>query len=202
VAADDILSPPVAALHWLTEHTSGPVAQFVPENTRAEFSDLAPWSGDEQEPVAAVVLGDLAHEWTFARLNAAFRLLMHKPPPALVALGMTRYWRTEAGLQLDVGPFAIALHYATGVEPLVMGKPAAAFFHTATDMIGLRPDGVLMIGDDIRGDIGGAQQAGLAGALVKTGKFRPADLEGDVRPDVVLDSIADLPAWWDGRAQS
>ena len=34
--------------------------------------------------------------------------------------------------------------------------------------------------------MGGAQAAGLKGALVKTGKFRPADLEGDVRPHVVL----------------
>jgi len=202
VAAGDILSPPVAALHWLTQHADGPVALFVPENTRSEFSDLTPWSGDEQEPVAAVVLGDLSQEWTFARLNAAFRLLMHRPEPALVALGMTRYWRTGAGLQLDVGPFAAALRYATGIEPVVMGKPAAAFFNAATDAIGLRPDEVLMIGDDIRGDIGGAQQAGLAGALVRTGKFRPADLEGEVRPDVVLDSIADLPAWWDGQAHS
>jgi ribonucleotide monophosphatase NagD (HAD superfamily) len=53
-----------------------------------------------------------------------------------------------------------------------------------------------MIGDDIEADIGGAQAAGLKGALVKTGKFRTTDLEGTIRPDVVLDSIADLPRWW------
>jgi phospholysine phosphohistidine inorganic pyrophosphate phosphatase len=53
-----------------------------------------------------------------------------------------------------------------------------------------------LIGDDIGADVGGAQAAGLKGALVKTGKFRPTDLEGTIRPDVVLDSIADLPRWW------
>ncbi len=53
-----------------------------------------------------------------------------------------------------------------------------------------------MIGDDVVGDVGGAQAAGLKGALVKTGKFRPADLEGEVKPHAVLDSIADLPRWW------
>jgi ribonucleotide monophosphatase NagD (HAD superfamily) len=56
-----------------------------------------------------------------------------------------------------------------------------------------------MIGDDIRGDVGGAQAAGLAGALVRTGKFRPGDLDGDIRPDVVLDSVADLPQWWENQ---
>jgi ribonucleotide monophosphatase NagD (HAD superfamily) len=57
----------------------------------------------------------------------------------------------------------------------------------------------VMVGDDIRVDVGGAQDAGLAGVLVRTGKFRPKDLEGDVRPEAVLDSVADLPRWWDNR---
>jgi len=50
-----------------------------------------------------------------------------------------------------------------------------------------------MIGDDIEADVGGAQAAGLKGALVKTGKFHPADLQGAIKPDAVFDSIADLP---------
>jgi phospholysine phosphohistidine inorganic pyrophosphate phosphatase len=54
---------------------------------------------------------------------------------------------------------------------------------------------VVMVGDDLRTDVEGAQRTGLAGVLVRTGKFTPADLEGDIRPDAVLDSIADLPAW-------
>jgi len=31
---------------------------------------------------------------------------------------------------------------------------------------------------------------------VRTGKFRPKDLDEGIRPDAVLDSIADLPEWW------
>jgi len=37
----------------------------------------------------------------------------------------------------------------------------------------------------------------LKGALVKTGKFRPPDLHGAFKPDVVLDSVADLRVWWE-----
>lgn len=53
-----------------------------------------------------------------------------------------------------------------------------------------------MVGDDIVGDVGGAQRAGIAGVLVRTGKFRPGDLEGEIKPDGLLDSIAELPKWW------
>ena len=49
-----------------------------------------------------------------------------------------------------------------------------------------------MVGDDIVTDIGGAQAAGMRGLLVRTGKFRPADLDGQVKPETILDSIADL----------
>jgi ribonucleotide monophosphatase NagD (HAD superfamily) len=35
----------------------------------------------------------------------------------------------------------------------------------------------------------------MRGLLVRTGKFRPADLEGSIRPDAVLGSVAELPAW-------
>ena len=33
----------------------------------------------------------------------------------------------------------------------------------------------------------------MRGILVRTGKFQPQDLAGQVKPEVVLDSIADLP---------
>ena len=63
-------------------------------------------------------------------------------------------------------------------------------------------DGVLycsetMIGDGIETDVEGAKNSGLKAALVRTGKFRETDLDGSVKPDLVLDSIADLPSWWD-----
>ncbi len=53
-----------------------------------------------------------------------------------------------------------------------------------------------MIGDDIVGDIGAAQTCGIRGIQVRTGKFRETDLNGEIKPFAVLDSIADLPAWW------
>jgi ribonucleotide monophosphatase NagD (HAD superfamily) len=54
-----------------------------------------------------------------------------------------------------------------------------------------------MIGDDIRGDIEGSQNIGIRGLLVKTGKFQPSDLKLGIKPCDVIDSIAQLPSWWD-----
>ena len=141
--------------------------------------------------------GDLGHGWTFERLNRAFILLMQAPAPALVALGMTRYWRSEQGLQLDAGPFVKALEYATGLDAVVMGKPARAFFDSAASLLGIIPSELLMIGDDIQGDIAAAQASGMRAALVRTGKFSETDLQQEIIPDVLFDSIANLGAWWE-----
>lgn len=195
VATDQILTPPVAAAEWARREGREPLALFVAPATRGEFAGLEQLPEDLTGGAAAVVVGDLGEAWDFATLNRAFRLLMDGDTE-LVALGMTRYWQAGDGLRLDVGPMVAALGYATGREPVVLGKPAQAFFDAALSRLGLAGDQVLMVGDDVVGDVQGAQRAGLRGALVRTGKFRPADLDGEVVPDVVLDDIGRLPAWW------
>ena len=196
---DQILTPAVAAHEWLTEHKCEPVALFVPESTAAEFGDLQRIPVAAETGAAAVVVGDLGGEWTFEALNRAFRLLS-EPDTALVALGMARFWKDAGGLTLDNGPFAQALSFASGIEPVVTGKPASAFFEAAAHRIGVTPDHVVMVGDDIRSDIGGAMDAGMRGVLVRTGKFHPDNLTQGIQPDAVLDTIADVPAWWSDAA--
>ncbi len=199
VAEPAILTPPVAADRWLVEHAPGPAALFVPAATAGELRAVPHLAGEAESGAASVVVGDLGEGWSFPVLNRAFRLLMAEPRPALVALGMTRYWRAADGLRLDVAPFVKALEHATGCEATVLGKPAPAFYRTALALLGCEPGATAMIGDDVVGDVQGAQQLGLHGLLVRTGKFRPTDLEGDIRPDAVLDSLAGLPAWWESQ---
>ena len=197
---EQILTPAVAAHEWLTEHGCEPVALFVPDATAAEFGDLARVPSDADSGAAAVVVGDLGDAWTFDAMNRAFRLLTADAAdtrPVLIALGMARFWKDADGLTLDNGPFVQALAYASGIEPLVTGKPAPAFFHSAAHRLGLPPDTVVMVGDDIRGDIGGAQGAGMRGVLVQTGKFHPGDLAQGVTPDAVLASVAGVPHWFE-----
>lgn len=193
---NSILTPPVAAVHWLKKNCTGKTALFVPKATQIEFSQLSLASATDVGDITAVVIGDLGEAWNFATLNQAFRILMHNPDCRLIALGMTRYWQAADGLRLDVAPFVKALEHATGKQALVMGKPAKDFFNTALEMLDTTAEQTAMIGDDIYGDINGAQQSGIRGILVKTGKFRDSDLASDVKPYAVLSSISDLPEWW------
>jgi len=197
VKLQDLLTPPVAAANWLRQNLGdAAVALFVPRDTREEFAQFPLHEDEPQRRVGAVVVGDLAEAWDFRTLNRAFRLLTRHPETVLAALGMTRYWQGRDGLQLDTGPFVTALQYASGIAPRVFGNPDAGFFREALAILGQPAAETFIIGDDIRSDIGGGQDAGLLGILVRTGKFRPPDLELPVKPHAVLRSVADLPAWW------
>jgi phospholysine phosphohistidine inorganic pyrophosphate phosphatase len=197
---EEISTPAVAADRWLAANAPGPAALFVPEATASEFCSVPRLPDDVDQGAASVVLGDLGEAWDFPKLNRAFRLLMAEPRPAFVALGMTRYWLASDGLRLDVAPFVKALEHATGAGAVVLGKPARDFYEASLQLLGCKASETLMVGDDVVGDVQGAQRVGIHGMLVRTGKFRPTDLEGEIRPDAILGSIAELPAWWEDHA--
>jgi len=193
---DEIMTPCEAAADWLRSRGAANVALFLRSAARPAFDGLDLLPEDAESGADYVVIGDLASAWDFATLNRAFRLLHSNPEAALIALGMTRYWKAADGISLDVAPFVAALEHAAGRKALVLGKPAAEFFQAAADRLGVPNREILMVGDDIESDIAGAQLAGMRAALMRTGKFREFDLAGSVKPDAVLDSVAELPAWW------
>ena len=195
-SADLILTPCLTAAAWIRSQAPGKVALFVRPAARADFNGLSSLPDEAEAGASYVIIGDLGESWDYRTLNRAFRLLQNNSEARLIALGMTRFWQTPEGLSLDVAPFVAALEHATGRRAVVLGKPSAEFFHAAAERLGLPPGEVVMIGDDIHADIGGAQAAGLQGVMVRTGKFRPSDLQGDVAPDAILESVASLPQWW------
>jgi HAD superfamily hydrolase (TIGR01458 family) len=193
---DDFLTPALAANLWLRNNIDGKIALFMPEATRDEFTDFDICNDTSEHGADTVIIGDLGQAWDFKTLNRAFRLLMDNANTKLVALGMTRYWRAHDGLRLDVAPFVKALEHASGRKPVVLGKPSKEFYTGALNKLGCNASDTIMIGDDIRGDIEGSQNAGINGLLVRTGKFQITDLQQGIEPYGVIDSITELPAWW------
>ena len=167
------------------------VAPLVPE---LALEDLADFEIVSEQP-HAVVVGDLDDQWNYTVLNTAFRQIMDGAE--LVAFSADRYWQAADGLVLDCGPFLKALEYASGKTATICGKPSREFYDAALSSLGdlatAEPESVLMVGDDIWGDIQGAQDAGLQACLVRTGKYRPEVFErSGVRPDYVIDDISQL----------
>jgi HAD superfamily hydrolase (TIGR01458 family) len=187
VSPEEVLTPAAMAERYCQEREYGSVTVLVSEELREDLTALR--STMLGAPTDAVVLGDLGDGFTPEVLNRVFRTLMEGAE--LVALQHNRYWRRADGLALDVGAYAAALEYASGKEAVTVGKPARAFFEAA--MADMELEQGVMIGDDVEADVGGAMAAGLAGVLVRTGKYRQDALTMRVTPSAIVDSIEDVP---------
>jgi HAD superfamily hydrolase (TIGR01458 family) len=184
---DELVTPAALAVSHCLEHGLRRVALLMEDDVKRDFAALE----EDGEHPQAVIVGDLGERFGYATLNVAFRLLMDGAE--LIALQKNRYWLREDGLSLDVGPFVAALEYATGRAAYVVGKPAPGFFREILAGLGLPAGQVAMVGDDVETDIGGALAAGLAGVLVRTGKYREdAVRAAGIEPTVTVDSIADV----------
>jgi len=186
--ASELLTPATLARRRCEEAGYDSVALVVLDELREDLEGL-PESGGRAD---AVIVGDLGDRWDYAVLNQAFRQLMEGAH--LIALQKNRYWETAEGLSLDAGPFVAALEYAVGREAEVVGKPSPAFFELALSDLGVGPSAAAMVGDDVEADVGGALDAGIAGILVRTGKYREEDVRSSgIEPTATVDSIVDLP---------
>ena len=187
---EEVFSAPVAAAEWLAGEGVERVQLLVPESTHDDFREF---TITEDRP-EMVVVGDLGSEFTFDRLNSAFRAL--RAGARLVALHRNRFWLPAAGPTLDAGPFVAALEYGARVEATLVGKPSPAFFRTAAARTGSALDRLAVVGDDIESDVRGARAANLVAIQVRTGKFdaaRNAELPDNQQAHRVIDSIRELP---------
>ena len=142
--------------------------------------------------VDVVVVGGAGLNFTHVELNRAFGHLLDGA--TFVAMHRNLCWRTASGMELDTGAYVAALEEASGLTPVVHGKPSEDFFATGVAELGLTANRVAMVGGDIENDVLAAQRCGLRGVLVRTGKFRPQALDrASGRPDHVVDSFSEVP---------
>ncbi len=189
-----LLTAPVATANYIRQHFPSQRCWVLTKgDTAADFAGTELVSSPD-DGVGVVVIGGAEELLTYEAMNQAFRLVMNGA--TLLAMHTNMYWRTASGLQLDSGPYVRALELATGKQAIVLGKPDRAFFEQALLITQTQPDETLMVGDDIENDIGGAQNAGIHGVLVYTGKHKAdSPLLQKIYPDATLPSIADLPAY-------
>lgn len=138
---------------------------------------------------ADVVMVGLDRDLSYDRLDRAARAV--RAGARFVATNTDSTYPTAAGLLPGGGAMVAAVAVASGVEPVVAGKPhepAAAFVR---DRLG--PQGV-MVGDRPGTDGAFARVLGYRFALVLSGVTSGEDLPVDPQPDLVGEDLASLVA--------
>jgi len=184
----DIFTPSIATSIFLKKNKISKIFLLANQLLQEDFKEFII---DKVKP-EAIILGDLYKSFNWERLNEVFRLI-HNNDTLIIALHKNRYCKRENKIGLDLGPFVAALEYATSKKSILIGKPEQNFFNLAIEDMGLRKEEVLMIGDDIFADIGGAINNSIPTIQVRTGKFQKKDETNSyLQPDYRINSIVDL----------
>ena len=132
----------------------------------------------------------------FSYMNLARAFAELEAGADLYCLHRNRWWQTSRGPLLDAGAFVAGLEYAADVHATLLGKPSPAYFSAALEALDADPEMTWMVGDDVEADVIGAKGVCMRAVLVRTGKFRPDEVEiARAQPDGIVSSIAELPEW-------
>ncbi len=100
---------------------------------------------------------------------------------------------TERGFVPGNGATLAALEAATGVKPLIIGKPQPIMYQQAMAILGTSGEETIAIGDRLDTDILGAKLAGIRSLMVLSGISSEADLKTlDYHPTWIMSDIQEV----------
>jgi arabinose operon protein AraL len=192
----DVLTSGHVLGRWLTAQAPGARVFVVGEPPLlAELASFGLHVTNETEHSAEADFVVAAFDRTFdyRKLNTAFQAI--RRGARFVATNADRTCPVEGGEIPDAAAVIGALEGCTGQKvELVAGKPSSLIIEAGlARMGGLSPEQCLVVGDRLETDVVMAQRAGTASALVLTGVTRREALSrSSIRPDYVLESVADI----------
>ncbi len=191
---------PAAAILTVVDATCRYLAAMLPTGGRAfvlgscALNEAARHAGFELVPAgspADVVVIGLDTAFTYAALSHAVRLVADGA--AFVTTSLDPVLLTEDGALPGAGALAAAVSACVDAQPVCVGKPSALMFETAAAQLGVPPEDILVVGDNLVSDIGGGVALGARTALLLSGVTGSADgIEGAIRPDFVFPGLPEL----------
>ena len=196
---EHILTSATATRIYLDQHLSEEAAVFVVgmPPLRDQLFNGSKKSFSEDGDVEAVVVG-LDLDFSYAKLKKANSAI--RAGASFIATNADATLPTEEGLVPGAGSIVASIQTASGVKPVMIGKPEPTTLHMSAKTMGLDPTDCVMIGDRLDTDILAGARAGMLTALVLTGVSTRDDIaKSDVLPDLVFSDLTALLASFTGE---
>jgi 4-nitrophenyl phosphatase len=192
VSEAEVLASADATASYLRQQASAGTRVYVIGESGLKAAIEAVGLTLAETDVRYVVVG-LDRELTYQKLTTAVRLI--REGAAFVGPNPDTTLPTDDGIVPGAGSFQAAITAATGVKPLIVGKPEPTMLLIGCERLGPSPAETAIIGDRLDTDIVGGHRAGLQTLLVLTGVSTRADAErADVKPDRVFADLLALQA--------
>lgn len=142
-----------------------------------------------EKPVA--VVAGLDWKIDYQKIANASTLIQNGAP--YYGTNPDRTFPTPQGLLPGAGTILTAIETASGVKPIVAGKPEPYLFQLAMRRMDVIPEETLMVGDRLETDVLGGQNAGCKTALVLSGVTKREDAEiWEPKPDLIAENLSQV----------
>ncbi|MCW2520360.1 MAG: HAD-superfamily hydrolase, subfamily [Mycobacterium sp.] len=207
VTSDEVITAAVLTADYVRDRypgarcflvNSGQIAEDMPGIDIVYAHDVV---GSDPDTPDVILLGGAGSEYDHVTLSRVYDWMAQGVP--VVAMHRSTAWNTAEGLRVDTGMYLIGMEETSGRKATAVGKPAPEGFLAAAGRLGVDPEEMYVVGDDLNNDVLAGQVVGMTGVLVRTGKFRQNTLdrwaadEFAMQPNFVIDSVAELPALLD-----
>lgn len=194
---EDVYTSSMAAAAFLQQQLAPAASLYVIGETGLVTAlQQAGFTFDEEQPQAVVVGIDRSFNYDkLARAAGAIR-----DGSLFVATNEDAALPTESGFAPGNGALVAAVRVASGVDPIVIGKPNRWIVDFALQRLGAKRERTLLVGDNLHTDIEAAANSGLDSLLVLTGYSTASDVEQHpVQPTYVARNLWE---WLCNRSQS
>jgi phosphoglycolate/pyridoxal phosphate phosphatase family enzyme len=188
----EVVSSIDALLRYMRSHASGARVYPVAEPLIWEILGDAGWELTDDPARVDVVVVSFDRTFSYVKLRTAFDAV--RSGARIVATNPDPFCPIEGGALPDCGAMLGAIEACTRARAeAVVGKPSHHMADTLLERLDLDASRTILVGDRLDTDMPMARAAGMAAALVLTGATSRSEADrADLRPQYVLDSVADL----------
>ncbi|SFI87361.1 TIGR01457 family HAD-type hydrolase [Thermoflavimicrobium dichotomicum] len=166
---EQVYTSALATANYLKEELSSPYVYVIGEEGLKRAIEEAGCTLTENNPEVVVV--GIDRQFTYEKMKKAS--LFIRQGAQLIGSNPDKALPTEIGLLPGAGSLIAAIATATGVKPLIIGKPEPIILRYALEKLGSSPENTLIIGDNLETDILAGVNSQIDTLLVYSGVTTP-----------------------------
>ncbi|WP_021877455.1 MULTISPECIES: HAD-IIA family hydrolase [Paenibacillus] len=194
--ADEVCTSSQAAARYAAERfPGGRVFLIGEEGLAAELEQAGLMLVDRD---ADLVVQGIDRAFSYAKASEAVRELL--AGAEFILTNPDLLLPSHGGLFPGAGSIGAMLAAASGVKPVVIGKPEKILMDYSLERLGLTAGEAFVVGDNLATDIAAGKNSGCGTILVLTGLTTPDNYAryaeaADAEPDAACGSLADLQSY-------
>lgn len=139
-----------------------------------------------------IVLVGLDREFNYKKMSIALNFLLEGA--VFIATNTDPFLIRNEAIIPGSGALVTSLETASGKKAIVTGKPSAFISDLILKDLSVKPEEILIVGDNLETDILIGIKGGMRTALVLTGVSKMRDLDKlKIYPDYIFESIVEIP---------